>query len=73
MSPEELYDDTDTETIEEWIFECESADSDLMSLWEQSFVGSLREQFDRKRDQEKPLSGLQLLKLKQIHDKVMEG
>ena len=70
---EKLYDETTVRDIECWLEACEGVDTERLTPWEQSFVGSLREQFDEKTDagSEKPLTGAQLLKLRQIYDKVM--
>jgi hypothetical protein len=74
---DELYEDTEPDTIKEWLEACEGASTVTKSnggpgysKWEQDFLESIREQFDEKRnDRKHPLSGKQLVKLHQLYDR----
>ena len=71
---DELYEETEKETMESWLEDCETAvtaSNSPFSKWEQEFIESIREQFDERKDDRKhPLSGKQLVKLHQLYDKV---
>lgn len=69
--PEELYEETTIEEMQEWIEYVESCSADLND-WESEFMDNIREQFDERTGQgrKKPLSGNQLQKLYEIYDKL---
>ncbi len=72
--PEELYQETTVEEMEDWLESCEenakASNSDL-TPWEKTYVVDLRRQFNIKvaQGRKKPLSGNQLQKLFEIYEK----
>jgi hypothetical protein len=75
---EELYEETDVDTMRKWLEGCESAAEVPLhrggtdfNEWERSFIESIREQFDERTEQgrSKPLSGKQLVTLRRLYDR----
>jgi hypothetical protein len=75
---EELYQNTDSDSMERWLDDCEEVvDIDLsrggpgFSSWEKEFLSSLREQFDERSSRtKKPLTGKQLVILRKLWDRI---
>lgn len=75
---EELYEETEPDTILKWLEGCESAAEVALhrggtdfNEWERSFIVSIREQYDERTEQgrRKPLSGKQLVTLRRLYDR----
>lgn len=75
---EELYQDTESSTMERWLDDCEevvnidgSHGGPGFTDWEKEFLGSLREQFDERAGRtKKPLTGKQLVVLHKLWDRI---
>jgi hypothetical protein len=74
--PEELYEETDRDTIEKWLSAVEENISvgaarggASFSDREKEFIESIREQFDSRKSARKPLSGKQLAWLATLYDR----
>lgn len=66
-----LYNTTTPAEIRRWLLdlgEVQRAQNHGLNEWENEFVNSVREQFNRKKGALKPLSGKQLVQLKKIWD-----
>jgi hypothetical protein len=76
--PEELYQNTEPDTMERWLTDCEevtgidkSRGGPGFSSWEKEFLESVREQFDERSDRtNKPLTGKQLVVLHKLWDRI---
>lgn len=77
--PETLYQETSLEDMKKWIEDCETnAEVPLhrggtaFTDWQREFLESVREQFDTRTaaGSKKPLSGKQLVKLKEMWDRI---
>lgn len=76
--PEDLYRDTGPDEMEKWLDACEEVKSiprdrggPGFGQWELEFIESIREQFDDRASKSKsPLSGKQLVKLRQLYDRI---
>jgi hypothetical protein len=75
---EELYEETEPDTMLKWLEGCESAAEVALhrggtdfTEWERNFITSIREQYDEKVEEgrRKPLSGKQLVTLRRLYDR----